>query len=202
VGVKGFGRAGDYNSRILILIDGHKINENVFGSAAIGTDFPVDLDLVDRVEIIRGPNYSLYGSSAFFGVINVVTRTGMNLKGPEISGEIGGFETYKGRISYGNQFANGVDLLFSGAYFKSNGPRHLYFKEFDTPATNFGIAENCDDDRFGDLLLKLSYHDLTLEGIYHSREKGIPTASFETVFNSPQNRTVDEQVFLDLKYQL
>ena len=40
-GVRGFGRPGDYNSRILLLIDGRKINDNVYGSAFVGNDFPV-----------------------------------------------------------------------------------------------------------------------------------------------------------------
>jgi len=74
VGVRGFGRLGDWNSRILLLVDGHRINDNVLGQAFIGLEFPVDIDLIQRIEIIRGPSSSLYGAEAFFGVINVITR--------------------------------------------------------------------------------------------------------------------------------
>ena len=38
LGVRGFGRPGDYNSRILLLVDGHRLNENIFESALIGTE--------------------------------------------------------------------------------------------------------------------------------------------------------------------
>src|SRR2546426_11732092 len=73
LGVRGFSRPSDYNSRFLLLVDGHRINDNVYGRAYTGTEEGIDVDLIDRVEIIRGPSSSLYGTSAFFAVINVIT---------------------------------------------------------------------------------------------------------------------------------
>src|SRR5207248_3129476 len=43
---------GDFNSRVLLLVDGHRVNNNLSDGAAIGTDFILDIDVVDRVEII------------------------------------------------------------------------------------------------------------------------------------------------------
>ena len=74
VGVRGFLQSGDYNARILLLIDGHHINENIFDSGLIGTEFPLDLSLIDHVEILRGPGSSLYGTNAELAVVNVSTR--------------------------------------------------------------------------------------------------------------------------------
>src|SRR5450631_930569 len=74
LGVRGFNRPGDYNSRVLLQIDGHRLNDNIYDTAAIGTEFPLDIDLIDHIEFMRGPGSSLYGSNAFFGVINVITR--------------------------------------------------------------------------------------------------------------------------------
>jgi iron complex outermembrane receptor protein len=59
VGVRGFGRLGDWNSRILLLVDGHRVNNNVDGHGMLGTEFLVDVDLIERVEVIRGPSSSL-----------------------------------------------------------------------------------------------------------------------------------------------
>jgi len=199
VGVRGFGRAGDYNSHILLLVDGHRINDNVYDSAPLGTEFPVDVDLIDRVEVIRGPGSSLYGSNAFFAVINVITRRGEDLGGVEMSGEAGSVDTYKGRVTYGKSFNNGIETLISGTYYDSSGDR-LFFKEFDTPANNNGITDHTDFDRFYKTLAKLSYGDFTLEGVYSSRTKGIPTASFGTDFNDRSNRTTDSWWLADLKY--
>src|SRR5579871_1429828 len=65
---------GDFNSRILLLVNGHRVNSDLNDSAYVDSTFLLDVDLIDRVEIIRGPGSVLYGNNAFFGVINVITR--------------------------------------------------------------------------------------------------------------------------------
>ena len=105
LGVRGFSRPGDYNARILLLIDGHRLNDNIFGSALLGTEFPLDIELIQRIEIIRGPSSSLYGTSAFFGVINVVTKRADSLKGLDVAGAAGTFASKRGRASYAQTFA-------------------------------------------------------------------------------------------------
>ena len=84
LGTRGFAKPGDYNSRILLLVNGHRVNDNVFGQAEIGAEFGLDPAMFERVEIIRGPASSLYGDSAFFAVVNVITRTGASLGGASI----------------------------------------------------------------------------------------------------------------------
>jgi outer membrane receptor for ferrienterochelin and colicins len=200
VGVRGFGRPGDYNTRILLLVDGHRVNDNIYEQAFVGTDFPVDIDLIDRIEVIRGPSSSVYGSNAFFAVVNLITRRGQSLKGLEVSGNLSSFDTVEGRLSYGRRFRHGGEMLLSGTLYDSHGPAQLYFMEFDSPATNHGIAQDADGDRFGQLFGTISYRDFTLQGVYGSREKGIPTASWDTVFNDPRTRTTDNRGYLDLKY--
>ncbi len=199
-GVRGFGRLGDYNDRILLLVDGHRINDNIYNQALIGTEFPVDVDLIDRVEVIRGPGSSLYGNNAFFAVINVITKRGRDLKGVEASGAAGGFDTYKERLSYGNRFGSGLEAIASGSAYDSGGQR-LYYGEFNSPATNNGFTDHTDYDRSRSAFMKLSYNDFTLESAYSSRTKGIPTASFGTDFNNSGNRIVDALFFTDLKYE-
>jgi outer membrane receptor for ferrienterochelin and colicins len=201
LGVRGFGRPGDYNTRVLLLVDGyHRLNDSVYYQAPIGMDFPIDIDLIDRVEIIRGPSSSLYGTNAVFAVINVITKRGRDLKGGEVSGEAGSYNTYKGRLSYGERFANGFEGLASGSYYQSQG-RDLYFKEFDRPSTNHGVARDCDGEQAGNFFTKLGFKDLSLSGAFNSREKNIPTAPWGLVFNDPRTKTVDHLGFMDLKYE-
>jgi outer membrane receptor for ferrienterochelin and colicins len=201
LGVRGFSRPGDYNVRVLLLVDGHRLNDSIFGGALIGTEFPLDIDLIDRVEIIRGPSSSLYGTSAFLGVINVITKRAESLKGMNVSGGLSSFDTLKGRFTYGNKLANGVGLLLSGSSYDSDGRQRLFFKEFDSPATNNGIAEHADLDEFTKVLGKLTIGRFTLQGLYGSRDKSIPTASFGTVFNDARSRTVEMQGYLDAQYE-
>lgn len=201
VGVRGFGRSGDYNSRLLVLVDGHRINESSYDSALMGEDFILDLDLVERVEIIRGPASSLYGNSAFFGVINVITRHGTGLRGMELAGSAGGFESYKGRISYGTRLDNDLALSVSGSYYDSAGDRSLYYPAFDDPATNNGVARNLDGERSNSLFATASWRDLTLQAAYANRRKDIPTASYGVDFNARPDFTNDRYAYVNLKYE-
>jgi len=95
VGLRGFSRPGDYSSGILLLIDGHRTNDNVYDSPNFGTEFILDVSLIKRVEVIRGPASVLYGSNAFFGVINVITKRGRDARGAEISVDTGSLGTYR-----------------------------------------------------------------------------------------------------------
>jgi iron complex outermembrane receptor protein len=201
LGVRGFSRPGDYNARILLLIDGHRLNDNVFGSALLGTEFPLDLELVDRIEIIRGPSSSLYGTSAFFGVINVITRRGDQFKGVELEGGHGTFTARRARGALGWTFGNGVSVVLGGSSYAANGQKRLYFAEFDDPATNHGVAENADRDRADHLFGTVNFRGVTAQGMFGSRTKAVPTASFGTVFNDARSQTVETQGYLALQYK-
>ena len=200
LGVRGFARPGDYNTRVLLLIDGHRINDNVYDQASLGRDLPIEVDLIERVEIVRGSSSSLYGTSAFFAVINVITKRGRDIKGIEVSAAAESFGTFKTRLTYGKKTDN-FELLVSGSHYGSHGQRQLYFKEFDTPLTNNGVAVDADDEEASSAFANLSFRDFTLHGTYGSREKGIPTGSFGTVFNDPRTRTKDRRGYLDLQYE-
>lgn len=201
LGFRGFNRPGDFNSRVLLLVDGHRLNDNLYDQAGLGTESLIDVDLVDRIEIIRGPSSSLYGTNAFLGVINVITKRGRDIQGVELSAEAGSYQSYKGRTTYGDKLANGLEVLFSGAYYDSEGQRSLYFREFDDPATNNGEAEDADDDSFPTGFAKLSFRDFTLQGGFVSREKGIPTASYGTAFNTDESRSLDEHGYVNLRFR-
>ena len=99
VGVRGFSRPADYNNRILLLLDGHTVNENVYGAAQLGSEFPIELDLVERIEIVRGPGSALYGTGAMLAVVNVVLKKGSALNGGRIAIAGGSYGRLQGTIS-------------------------------------------------------------------------------------------------------
>ncbi len=191
---------GDFNSRFLLLVNGHRINNDLNDGAYIDTAFILDVDLIDRVEIIRGPGSVLYGNNAFFGVINVITRQGKQVNGAEASGAYGSYDAYSGRVTLGDQFTNGLQYLLSGTYYHSDGPENLYYPQYNTPAQNNGMAHNLDDDGFGSFFGSINYKDFTVEGGYIDREKGNPTAQFGTLFNDPRLRTDDDRGYGTLKF--
>ena len=197
---------GDFNSRILLLINGHRINNDLNDGAYLDTAFLLDVDLIDHVEIIRGPGSVLYGNNAFFGVINVITRTGKQINGAELSGMFGSYDAYSGRVTVGERFHNGLQYLLSGTFYNDDGPEDLYYPQFNTPALNVnnGIAHNMDNDGFGSFFGSVSYKDFTVEGGYMDREKRNPTGQYSepplTTFNDPRLQTTDDRSYGTLKY--
>ncbi|HEX4544994.1 MAG TPA: TonB-dependent receptor [Candidatus Acidoferrum sp.] len=200
VGVRGFSRPGDVNARILFLVDGHRINENIFDGAYVGTEFPVDIDLIERIEVTRGPSSSIYGAGAFVAVVNVITKRGRDLGAAEVSTEAGSSESYKGRMTYGGRRDNGFETLISGSFYNSEGHEQLFFPEFNSPATNNGIAQNADGDQSYSAFASFLYKDFDIHLVQASRTKHIPTASFGTVFNDPNTRTTDTRAYVDVQY--
>jgi len=199
IGVRGFSRPGDFNSRILLLLNGLRTNESVYDLAYIGEEFSVDVDLIERVEVIRGPSSALYGSNAFFAVINVVTRPGSSLAGTEVSTSAASFGTYSGRASYGHTFVNDLDLLVSATYSDGKG-RNLYYPEYDTPLTSNGLANGADHEGFHKLLVTASKGDFSFQANSVSREKGLPIPLFASLFNDKRTRTTDELRLASLSF--
>jgi len=199
LGSRGFQRPGDYNSRFLLLIDGMRTNDGVYGQAPIGSDFPLDMDLVKRIEYVPGPGSSMYGANALFGVINVITKSGSDLAGAEAAVAAGSFGEKKARASYGWHGAHGADILLSATAYGRNG-QDLYYPEFDTPGQNRGIANRLDYERAQDFLARAAYGDFRLSFIYGNRTKGIPDAPYGAVFNAPFSVS-DTHSYLDRSYQ-
>lgn len=200
VGVRGFAVPGDYNSRVLFLVDGHPINDGVFESALIAQGALIDLRVVDRIEIVRGPSSSVYGTDALFGVVNIVTLRGRALQGVELASSSASWDSYRAALTGGWRAAGGPELLVASSLYRSRG-QDLYFPEFDAPATNQGRAIGVDGDRYDRQFAKLGWRDWTLQAGRSWRQKHIPTGSFQTLFNDPRTVTVDAHRFAFLRHE-
>lgn len=69
----GFRGLWGQEGKILLMIDGKEMNELLYSTLQLGNEFPVEL--IERVEVVRGPGSVIYGGSAELSVINVVTRS-------------------------------------------------------------------------------------------------------------------------------
>jgi outer membrane receptor for ferrienterochelin and colicins len=199
-GTRGFGLPSDYNSRLLLLIDGHRYNDSMFDAFDASEGFPVDLDVIERIEVVRGPSSSLYGTSAVFGVINIITKRGRDQHGANIKYAYGTNDTHKTSVSYGNRFQNGLEAFVTGTWYDSQGYDKLFFKEFDSPSTNNGLSIGNDGERNRRLMLKAAYGDFSFQGLHLNRNKDVPTASFSGTFNSHGQTFNDQATFFELKY--
>lgn len=197
---RGFGRPGDYPGRVMLLIDGHQANDNLYNASYLGQDGLLDTELIERVEYVSGPGSVIYGNGAFYGIINVITKKGKQYNGAQIALEAYSQDGYKTRLTYGNTLENGADLLLSASAYKSQGDDY-FFSEFNDPSTNFGVANQLDDERNQRLFLKLNYGAWLLEGAYVDRSKDDPAAAYGSDFNARPSEYRDTNAYLNLSHE-
>jgi iron complex outermembrane receptor protein len=198
LGARAFLRPGDYNTRFLLQIDGNRVNDGVYDQAPLGNEFPLDLELVERIEYVPGPGASIYGANAFFGVINVITRRPQDLEGSRASVEGGQSGARRGNASQAWRDGGGTDWLLSASRYKTDG-RDLYYPEYAGPDSD-GIAHGLDYEGGERFFAKASHGDATLTVLHARRDKGIPTASFSQRFNDPRSRTIDSQTYASVAW--
>jgi outer membrane receptor for ferrienterochelin and colicins len=211
LGFRGFARPGNYSNRVLVTLDGHTMNEDQLGQAFVGYDQRVDLLDVERIEVVRGPGSVLYGSNAFFGVVNLVTREGDAVRRPHLSIAADSVRQLRARIGGGTTFRNGGFWLSAGGL-ASQG-EDLYFPELDAPVVvegddgelvvggTDGEARRLDGQRAVNGAGRLWLGDFTLELAYNLRDRNYPTAAFDTLFGDERAKVQDRRGFVELRYE-
>ncbi len=197
IGVRGFSRPGDLTNRVLLTRDGHAMNDDAFGSAAVGRDFASDLDDVSRIEIVRGPGSTFYGPSAFFGVIQVVSeepgRGAPARAGGYLASDGGGLAFARGSAGGGRAAVS----LYASAY-ESAGQdlRFAALGEGGGPASI--VDADGEDAQRGGFRARLG--EFALDASLARRHKDIPTAPFETVVGEPSEAT-DRRGYAEARWE-
>ncbi|MFO0984458.1 MAG: TonB-dependent receptor [Planctomycetota bacterium] len=192
IGVRGFAIPGDYNTRVLVLINGHTINSGADGSVTYET-LNLHVDAIDHIEVIKGPGSVLFGNSAFFGTINIVLKDGAQLDGGILSAEVGSFERQNHGFSFGRKLGECADFFFTSNFFDfANG--HLHVDELDAATSRhrtelYGATSGV---RIG---------DLSLLGHASRGWSGSPLADYGAVFDSSHSYKRQERGFLEARYR-
>lgn len=195
--VRGMFARGDYNTRVLLLVDGNRINDNLFDQAFLGTEFPLDMDMVERIEFIPGQGSAVYGANALFGVINVITRTAKGKAGATATLGLGSAGERQARAYLRTPTADG-GLLLSGSIGRRAG------WDVTDPARDDGLngghAHGTDHERRSALYLRWDDGPLTASLMHADRVKGIPSSP-SMVFGDPGNFYQDTYSLLNLQGQ-
>jgi outer membrane receptor protein involved in Fe transport len=197
VGVRGLQRPGDYNNKVLLTLDGHSMNGNVFADGLFGSELGLDMETVERIELVRGPGSALYGSNAVLAVVNVVTRRPSRESGVTVSGRVGGHREGRLFASVASSRPGRPEWALSGSWQGARGA-DLYFPEFDDPLTHGGLAVDADGERGMGILGRAEWHGLRLAARFNERMKRFPTGAFATTFGDRRNRTYDGHDFVEL----
>jgi outer membrane receptor protein involved in Fe transport len=191
VGFRGLGRLGGYGNRVLVLVDGHPLNDDWLGSSYVGYDARVGLEDVERIEVVRGPGSVLYGTNAFSGVINVVTRK-PTLRGGEV-----GVSAVENGVARGRVRANvplGKDSgLWTSASVAHGSGRNIYFPELDRTVR--------DADGFQAGTLEGRYYRKWLSAAWYleSHNKRLPTGEYDTLPGDARTKQTDSRGSFELK---
>jgi iron complex outermembrane receptor protein len=198
LGARGFGRPGDYNTRILILVDGVRINDNVFDSALVGYEFPLDVALIERIEYAPGPGAAVYGNSAMFGVVNVFTRRPSGVGVLELSGEYASARAAKGRATWGKRYENGAEVLLSTTRLHSAGSEQPYYWDWFDAAPGTQKTAN-DFTGNGSVFGHLAYDRFKVSIALNERKNGVPIY-FDDLLLPEHSTNLDRYVLVSASY--
>jgi len=155
VGARGVLMTADFGNHVLLLLNGHTLNEPWDGTAYFERGAAIPFELIDHIEIVLGPGSVLYGSNAMLGVVNVITKKSDAWRGVHLIAESELLTS--GRVAVGGAgelslFGRTASFIAEAEYYRQSGPTFTFGpqlygndavtgqpKKFDPAGTNAGI---------------------------------------------------------------
>ncbi len=106
------------SNKLLVMIDGRSVHED-FQNHTFWTAFPIVLEEIEQIEVIRGPGSSIWGANAFNGVVNIITRKPEDTPGVSVSATAGEESMSMGSIVHSSR-AGGMEYKLSIGYHRSD----------------------------------------------------------------------------------
>ena len=104
-------------NQVLILVDGVRVSSPTLGQTDLSDISP---DLIERIEVIRGGQSTLYGADAIGGVVNIITKKGTGPFAATLENMGGNYDTLRNRLSMGGTYKI-FNYSLSGSHLESNG---------------------------------------------------------------------------------
>src|ERR1700735_5190933 len=134
------------------------------------------MNLINQIEIIRGPSSALYGSNAVFATINIITKSPDEAGPLMLTADIGGFGEKKAQIVETASIGS-AKVLFSGSVYNITGESPLFFPEYDTPQNNYGRAVNMTGEKGYHFFSTLVWRNWTVTAAFSGDSKIQPLSS-------------------------
>jgi outer membrane receptor protein involved in Fe transport len=202
IGVRGLAEPGSYGKRVLVTLDGMPTNEAWTWSSFDGFDLRTDLEDIDRIEVVRGPGSVVYGTGAFMGVINLVTRGRDVPSGVEAGASVASDGVFRARARLTRQWSSSSGFWASVSGGVSEG-RDFFFAEYlaDGPPEIDGNARGLDGARFATLTGRGWWRDLTVSWSLNHYLKYLPTGQYEAIFGDGRSRQSDTRGFVEARFE-
>lgn len=108
---------GTGTQQVQVLVDGVRVKSPTAGTF----DFSdMGLDQIERIEIVRGPQSTLYGADAIGGIIHIITKRGQGPFSAYASSEVGNYDTLRERAGFSGSYKI-FDYSFGASWLESNG---------------------------------------------------------------------------------
>jgi len=169
-------RNGSQAREVLVVIDGRSVANPRTGSADITLPL-IPLEQIERVEIIRGPGSAIYGSSAFTGVINIITRKNINA----VKLEVGSDDRCSASLSLSNAIGDWSADVYARAYEDSGQTYNVQDTFTKAPLTTKDPRQTIDLDislANADTKIHVGYHTSNADDFYtiENTQNGFNTA--------------------------
>lgn len=182
--------AGTGGREILILLNGQRVNSEYSGNSDY-TLPKMPLSIVEKVEVIKGPGSAIYGSNAFLGVINIITKSN---KSPEVQVAAGNMGSVEVSASGGATIGE-VNIHASAAYGKTNGDHYPDVKNSYNPTVEQDIS---DPNRHAEIILNISAKETALNIAYS--EQNSEDYYVQGHISKGFNKTETESLFSTLNH--
>lgn len=193
LGARGFLIPGDYSTRFLLLLDGQRLNDNVFEQAQFGFSLPVDLSLVERIEVIPGPGSALYGANALFGVINVITRQSVASDSRRVAATVTSDGWRELNATVRRRFGEDGPTLTASLGAGVKGARDLTVPGAGNGSPSSEVARGLDRSELARGYLSLSQSGVSLAAWFGQREVHPPSALYGSLFGDRRLQLRDHQ---------
>ena len=200
-GIRGIGLPNDYGNRFLVLSDGQALNDNLLNSSYIGSDGRVDLHDVDRIEVVRGPGSLLYGTGAFSGVVNLVTRP--RDEPNSVHAGVGAYDDSVLHARAGFHY----NLTPNAGVWASASAAHSEGVTIDVPVDDtLGVAHpravrSVDAFNSGGTAGRMWWGALTAQWFYHQREEVSPVGAYGTTVDDARTHFTDTRMMAELRFE-
>ena len=148
------------NARILIMIDGLRYNTWLLDEAMLTERFPLDIESIERIEVLKGAGSAVWGSNAVYGVVNVISKDSDSKRNRQLMGELASKDRGKGYFSHAGETEGGFKYFASvSATTQDDNMNAFYPALADLPDTNGGISGGEYEQQGHHGNVKLSYED-------------------------------------------